>query len=218
MRNIQGLSRLVFPLMGVVTQNPLPETSKHAGRLGATGWDDTLAWHDKSQVQTNVAMTNVEMAHAAIAAGTETRAAVADAAAAEVPSEAAMANASGTGPNAKAPATAADCSEAAPRPPWPPPPPAASAETGAARVRASAATTGKTILCIIVLPVPFRRASIFAEGTQLHLGEFELGSKWCIATLSRIWAITAQKGHWRRAVLFANAPAATGMDVYRGVV
>jgi hypothetical protein len=55
------------------------------------------------------------------------------------------------------------------------------------------------------------------EETLLHLGQFEHGSESFLTTVSRIWARTTKKRHWRWVAVLAKAPPAIGNYGYRGV-
>ena len=55
------------------------------------------------------------------------------------------------------------------------------------------------------------RASVLVGRNAASFGEFELGSESVLATLSRIWAITSKKRHWRWVAVLANALPATGL-------
>ena len=60
------------------------------------------------------------------------------------------------------------------------------------------------------------RASVLVGRKAASFGEFELGSESVLATLSRIWARTSKKRHWRWVAVLAKALPATGIMAIGG--
>ena len=60
------------------------------------------------------------------------------------------------------------------------------------------------------------RASVLVGRNAASFGEFGLGSESVLATLSRIWARTSKKRHWRWVVVLAKALPATGIMAIGG--